>query len=462
MITLTGGAFLAAFALKLGASNMIIGVLAAIPPLAQLIQLPSLYLVERVRNRRGISVYASAAGRLFWLLIALIPFFFSPKVGLSVLVVGMLLHSAFAAVSNCAWNPWMRDLVPQDQLGSFFAKRMRLATVLGVVLSIIAGVYIDFWKRAFISYEMYGYSILFFLGFVAGMLGVYFISTIPEAKMTTKGQGESLLEVLLKPFHDVNFKNLTLFSGWWSLSANLAAPFFTVYMLKRLELNMSVIIGLTVLSQLVYIVFLGIWGRFSDRFSNKSVLRVSGPLFLICIIAWTFTTMPEKYFLTIPLLIVIHIFMGVSTAGVNLASGSIGLKLAPQGHAAAFLAGRNFVNSLAMGIAPILGGVLATYFAERELSWTLRWTGPNSGVAIQTLNFQQWDFFFFIAFLVGLYSIHRLSMVKEFGEVEEGVVIHELIAEVRRNIRNISSVGGLRQMAQFPFSIMRTPVKRKG
>jgi len=52
-------------------------------------------------------------------------------------------------------------------------------------------------------------------------------------------------------------------------------------------------------------------------------------------------------------------------------------------------------------------------------------------------------------------------MVKEFGEVEEGVVIHELIAEVRRNIRNISSVGGLRQMAQFPFSIMRTPVKRK-
>lgn len=184
---------------------------------------------------------------------------------------------------------------------------------------------------------------------------------------------------------------------------------------------MSLIIGLTVLSQLVYIAFLRIWGGFSDRFSNKSVLRVSGPLFLICILAWTFTTIPEKYFLTIPLLIAIHILMGVATAGVNLASGNIGLKLAPQGRATAFLASRNFVNSLAMGIAPILGRVLATFFAERELSWTLRWAGPNGGVAIQTLNFQQWDFFFFIAFLVELYSIHRSSIVKEFGEVEERI-----------------------------------------
>lgn len=153
--------------------------------------------------------------------------------------------------------------------------------------------------------------------------------------------------------------------------------------------------------------------------------------------------------------------MGVATAGVNLASGNIGLKLAPQGRATAFLASRNFVNSLAMGIAPILGRVLATFFAERELSWTLRWAGPNGGVAIQTLNFQQWDFFFFIAFLVELYSIHRLSIVKEFGEVEEGIVIHELVAEVRRNIGHISSVGGLRQMAQFPFSIMRMSVRHK-
>ena len=61
---LTGGAFLVAFAVKLGASNLVIGLLAAIGPLAQLLQLPSIFLVERIRNRRLITVVAAALSRL--------------------------------------------------------------------------------------------------------------------------------------------------------------------------------------------------------------------------------------------------------------------------------------------------------------------------------------------------------------------------------------------------------------
>jgi len=175
----------------------------------------------------------------------------------------------------------------------------------------------------------------------------------------------------------------------------------------------------------------------------------------MCILAWTFTTMPEKYVLTIPLLIAIHIFMGISTAGVTLASGNIGLKLAPKGQATAFLAANSVVNSLAAGIAPILGGKFADFFAGRELSWTLKYTSPVRELTLPTLNLQQWDFFFFLAFLIGLYSIHRLAMVKEVGEVEEKIVVQELISEVRRRMLDVSPVGGLRQMVNFPFSVAK-------
>ena len=50
MLTITGGVFLVTFALKMVASNLVIGLLAAIPPLAQLIQIPSVYLVEKYRS----------------------------------------------------------------------------------------------------------------------------------------------------------------------------------------------------------------------------------------------------------------------------------------------------------------------------------------------------------------------------------------------------------------------------
>lgn len=162
-----------------------------------------------------------------------------------------------------------------------------------------------------------------------------------------------------------------------------------------------------------------------------------------------------------PLLIAIHTLMGISTAGVTLATGNIGLKLAPKGKATSYLAANSIVNSLAAGIAPILGGRFADFFAGRELAWDLTWTSPKGELVIPTLNFQQWDFFFFLAFLIGLYSIHRLAMVREEGEVEEKIVINELIAEVRRPIRNFSTAEGLQQMVQFPFSIVRTTFENK-
>ncbi len=461
MVTLTMGVFLVAFALQLGASNAVVGLLAAIPFLAQLVQIPAIYLVEKVRNRKLISVYSLTVARLFWLLIGLIPFLFSVKVGLSALTIALLARSSLVAIGSTSWNSWMRDLVPKSQLGSFFSKRMSLATALGIPLSLVAAFYLDYWKKVFPASELYGYSILFFSGCLIGLVGIRYIAMIPEPRMVQTNEKTRFARLLLQPFKNENFKNLIIFLGSWNFAVNLAVPFFTVYMLKRLKLEMSVIITLSVISQIMSVAFFRVWGRFSDRFTNKSVLRVSGPLFIGCILAWTFTTMPERYSFTMPLLVTIHILTGISAAGVALASGNIGLKLAPRGQATAFLSTISLINSLAAGIGSILGGKFADFFAERELSWTMRWIGPGREFAFQTLNLQQWDFFFLLAFLIGLYSIHRLVLVKEVGEVKERVIIQELFSEIGRTTRNLSTIWGLRYVIRLPLSFTKKTFRRK-
>jgi len=273
--------------------------------------------------------------------------------------------------------------------------------------------------------------------------------------MPQTSQKPRLLRLLVRPFQDENFRKLITFLCSWNFAVNLAGPFFMVYMLRRLGLSMSFIIVLGIVSQVMNFAFLKIWGRFTDMFSNKSVLAISCPLFMVSILAWTFTTMPEKYFLTIPLLIIIHILMGLSSAGVSLASGNISLKLAPEGQATAYLAASSVFGSLAAGISPILGGKFADFFAGRELAWTLKYTSPVREMSLPTLNLQQWDFFFLFAFLVGLYSLHRLAKVREVGEVEEKIVMNQLFAEVKGQVRILSSVEGLRQMIGFPFALLR-------
>lgn len=247
------------------------------------------------------------------------PLLFASEIGLGVLLVSIIATSAFGAISSCSWNSWMRDLIPQSILGSFFSKRMRIATAVGIALSLIAAIYLDLWKKFMASYEIHSYSVLFLAGFGAGVLGLYFISRIPETRMPKAEEKPKILKLLAQPFKDDNFRKLITFLASWNFAVNLAAPFFMVYMLRRLELSMSFIIGLSIVSQVMNFAFLRIWGKFTDSFSNKSVLAISGPLFILSILAWTFTTMPEKYFLTVPLLVVIHIVMGLSSAGISLA-----------------------------------------------------------------------------------------------------------------------------------------------
>jgi MFS family permease len=454
MVTLTAGIFLVAFALELGASNTIIGLLAAIPPLAELFQIPAIYIVERVRNRRFLVVLNSLLARSFWVPIAAIPFVCPQGMAIPVLIAAMCLYAVFSAVSHCGWNSWMRDLIPQDRLGDFFSRRMRLSTIFAIVLSLVAAAFIDAWKVRNPGDLASGYSVIFLAGLAAGFAGVYFLSRTPEPKMLP-AEGHHFTKLLVAPVRDVNFKNLLVFLGSWNFAVNLAAPFFTVYMLTLLGLDLTWVIAFSVLSQLVSAASYRIWGFAADRFSNKSVLKVSGPLFMFCILGWTFTTLPDVHALTIPLLIVIHILIGISTAGVTLASGNISLKLAPQGRATAYLASSTVVNSLAAGIAPIIGGLCADFFAARELSLTLTWKDPVSIVAFETLDLHHWDFFFFFAFIIGLYSLFRLSRVNETGWVKEHILLQEIAAEVKREMRNLSTVGGLRMLVRFPMARIR-------
>ena len=74
MGTLTTGVFLAGFMVDLGASNLLIGVLAAVPFAVQFLQLPAVVLVERLRTRRAICTWSAAIGRTFLIVAAMAPF----------------------------------------------------------------------------------------------------------------------------------------------------------------------------------------------------------------------------------------------------------------------------------------------------------------------------------------------------------------------------------------------------
>lgn len=442
-----GGPFLVSFALALGASNLDIGVLAAIPMISQFAQIPAVYLVERLKNRKLITVLFAASSRMIWLIIIAIPLLFIGRQGTTLLMLALLASAICGAISGASWNSMLRDLIPEQILGRLFSRRMMFGTGLALILSLLGGYFLDRYSQD----KLCVLSLLFAIGLLFGLVGIFFLAKTPERAMASKKEEQSLWDLFLKPFSDSNFRNLIFFAAVWNFAINLAAPFFTVYMLKRLNLDMFFITILLTISQVANIIFFRVWGPLCDRLSNKSILSVSGALYLLVILTWTFTTMPERHFLTIPLLILIHILGGVALAGISLATANIALKLSPKGDATAYLVNYGISSNFVAAVAPLLGGVLADFFAVRQLAFTFAWVEPSHKFVLEAISIEEFDFLFLFAFLLGLYALYRLGKVREEGEVKEAIVVRELISEFVRDEKSLSTIGGIRRLTFFPL-----------
>jgi len=78
-------------------------------------------------------------------------------------------------------------------------------------------------------------------------------------------------------------------------------------------------------------------------------------------------------------------------------------------------------------------------------------------LGFSTLSLCHWDFFFILATILRLYSLHRLTLTEEVGAVSERVVLNEVKFEANRIVRNLSPVSDLRSLAAFPIVLLRRP-----
>lgn len=457
---LASGGFLAAFALILGASNFHIGIMAAIPSIMQPLQIAAVVLVERLRMRKVIAVPAYFTAFATWVPIGLIPFVIEvPHAGaVALLLFFTAIRGVANAFVNTSWTSWLRDLVPADAMGGFFAQRMRVATTTAAVAGLSAAFYIDWWKGIMPADDaIYGYSYAILLGSIllgfsaAGMMG-----RIPEPRMTMpEGTRPPILQALAAPLRDANFRQLITFLLAWSFVANLAVPFFSVYMLTGLGLSLTVVVVLGVLSQITNVLFLRVWGPLVDLYGSKVILSICTSLYFLVILGWTFTTLPGKHALTIPLLILLHSLIGIASAGINVSSTTIRMKLAPPAQATAYLTSASLAASLGAGISPLLGGAFVDFFSVRHLSIAIEWVDPVRTLDFPAIFLTGYDFLFASAFVLGLFAIGVLGKVREEGEVQSEVVMDQLMSQTRENLRALSSVPGLSTVTQFPLAGLR-------
>src|SRR5688572_15808488 len=317
--TLVGGNFQQAFALEMGATPRMLALLAALPAVLGVMQVPGSMLGERFASYKHFVAWGGLFWRLAWLPIVFAPIFF-PQ--LSLLIAAIVISGISIFLVQATYNAWLSFLVPASHRGYYFSRRIGLATVTAAVIGFPASVFLDWMDRT--GQFMLGLSILFGIGVACGIISYLFYLRMPNTTHTVV-QGRSLkadFRGIGAPLKDRNFVRLLIFLVVFIIGQTLAAPFFFPYGREVLKLDFVYFQIFGAFHAAASLFSAPMWGYFSDKYGNKPVLFASGLLISLGPITWVLCDASYGSW-NLPILIVGHAISGFSWTGVAVAQGNI-------------------------------------------------------------------------------------------------------------------------------------------
>jgi len=376
-----GDSYITPYAIALNSPNTEIAFLSSFPGLlGPISQWFGSNLIEKYSRKKIVLLFVLIQA-LTWLPIIVLALLFWKGVLANyiplMLIIFFSLYIIFGNFASPAWFSWMGDIVDEKERGRYFSRREKILGIISVMLSLIAAFFLDFFKKHGIV--LVGFSIFFFLAMTARLVSRKFFKREYEPKIKLKkGYYFSFWQFLKKaPLN--NFGKFTIFRALISFAVFIASPFFAVYMLRNLNFGYLTFMIVT-LSQTVFsLAIMPIWGKFSDRFGNYEVIRITSALIPAIPILWLFSRSPY-YLIFCPMMI-----SGIAWAGFNLAIGNfIYDSVTPQrrGLCVSYF---NIFNGIGVFIGATIGGILIKYLTVSFMS-TILFIFLISGIARAIVN----------------------------------------------------------------------------
>jgi MFS family permease len=355
--------FIPLFALAAGATSGDIGMLAAAANLVMVAgYLPGAFMVSRVRSRKGLVIATSyGASRAMLVVLALLPFIVSAGPALVYLIIAVNALRFFGgSLGNAAWTSLVADLVPQESRGRYFASRFIVIGCAALVGSPLAGWVIRTINGSSV-HALPGYQTSLLIAFALGMGSTLFWSRIPEPPALSArrvlGSRRNVMAVLRR---NPAFAALALSCFVWSAGANLAGPFFNVFIVTDLGGNAAAVGTTAGVFALTGLLGQVVFGRLTDRRGNRAMLIVTGLLIPILPCAWALARVPFHGYL-------VNFFSGFLWAGYNLASFNILLEMSPPEDRESSFGIYQTVVATGAVLGPLAGGYLVGLMGYRPV-----------------------------------------------------------------------------------------------
>ena len=363
--SIIGGALLSNFLLDLDASTVEIGLVASIPQMTNLLQPLGAYLGDRIKSRNWYSLWIFGTSRLLWLMI--VPGIWlvssSHMAGRQLVLLTLFIiwvTNILEALGRASFFSWLAVLVPERLRGRYFGFRNSVVNLTNFIGVPLLGLAVSKWPGGSLS----GFGAVLVLGIVLGIisLGFHFLMTdvnpqVVHAAGSDTDQG-SPWETVFSFLKDANFLRFLLYSGLWSFAVNISAPFFNLYLLGDLNLDVSVVTLYNSLGFGANLLMLMFWGKLADRIGNRPLMLVVGILVGLTPLLWLEAgTTAIFLWVWFPLL---HILAGATWAAIDLCSGNLMMSVTPLRNQSIYFAVAAAVPGITGAIGITVGGYIAS------------------------------------------------------------------------------------------------------
>jgi MFS family permease len=354
-IAVVTGPIFTGYALWLGLDKASIAILASVSALAGMIQPFSLLLTTRVRQRRRLIVGIGFVEIGLTMSVGAIPMLVPSGLRMTALVAAILLGTTMGHVVSPLFSGWFATVIPEDIRARYLSRQMTVVYIASIAVGYGAGRFLD------TVGGYHAFSVLFSAGFVMGVAGYLVLTRIPFPQEMEKRDGLGLSQVVSMPLRDHDFARFLLFNASWSFSAQLAIPFYNVFMLKTLSIPYTTVAIFNIVSMLVQIGCFRFWGGIVDRYGSKPVLQVLMVPRLMWPALWLLVT-PADYMVVLPFMMV---FNGLIMSGLTASVSPLLYGLVPeQEEKAAYFASSSLTNAVAAAAGSAISAILV-----RRLQW---------------------------------------------------------------------------------------------
>jgi len=338
--------YLTPFALALKAAPTQIGFLTSIPNLvASIAQTQSERLRVFAKGPKNCFMWMIQGQALSLFGLAVLPFLF-PQRSVSIIIGLTLFYTGFGALSMPQWASLISQYLPMVRRSGYFGWRNRIMGFIVLAGSLISGLTLYLLKD---SLKSRGFICIFVLGGICRLISVFFARRFHEPKRfrVAPAADEQVAAKWISP----SLKKFFVLFGGMSFAANLAGPFYAVYVLKDLKFGYLSYMMLSIALSFTTFYFTPLWGKLADRFGNLKVITLNAWYLPIIPILWLFS--PNAIYLFI-----IQFVSGVAWGGYSLCTTNFVYDAVPPSRRVYAMARFNMISGLCACFGAFLGGLL--------------------------------------------------------------------------------------------------------